>query len=242
MTEESQNPSAPASDRYAQYWNNTGVEAGKAWWVDRPGGACDLRRYLDRSGLLTQMKVAMDSVTVAGIGADLAAGTCWASALLSRLPAVQCIHAIDYSEHRIRKLADQTIAAMDGDARKIVRRVGSFYETGLESASLDFCLLAQALHHADEPLRLLAEVQRIVKPGGALLIIGEGLVGPVWRTRRWIKFCLLHRRWPHSFEEMFPPDATTGDHYYSAEGYRRLFAEAGIQVHSPRREVFIATR
>lgn len=231
-----------AADQYAPYWNDAAEESKKkGFQVDQPGGKAALERYLRRSGLLRQLQIALRSLPVRGVGADLAAGTCWASAILSKLPEVAEIQAVDYSENRILRLAAKTIAALDGIPSKIRPRVGSFYDTGIGSAELDFCLLSQAFHHADDPLRLLGEVMRILKPGGAILMIGENPVPVWWKGARLAKFCWGHRRLPRTFAELYPADARTGDHYYRRCDYHQVFKRAGIRLVNPVRGVFTGT-
>jgi ArsR family transcriptional regulator len=49
--------------------------------------------------------------------------------------------------------------------------VGEIEQLPIADASVDVALLSQALHHADDPARALAEAYRVVAPGGRLLIL-----------------------------------------------------------------------
>ena len=48
---------------------------------------------------------------------------------------------------------------------------GELERLPLDSSSVDIALLSQALHHAEDPARALAEAARIVKPGGRVLVL-----------------------------------------------------------------------
>jgi ubiquinone/menaquinone biosynthesis C-methylase UbiE/DNA-binding transcriptional ArsR family regulator len=47
-------------------------------------------------------------------------------------------------------------------------------------ASVDVALLSQALHHADDPARVLSEAWRILRPGGRVLILDLREHGEAW--------------------------------------------------------------
>ncbi|MEO1007930.1 MAG: metalloregulator ArsR/SmtB family transcription factor [Planctomycetota bacterium] len=57
-------------------------------------------------------------------------------------------------------------------ARSNVRfELGSAEALPLGDASVDLAVLSLVLHHADEPTRVLAEVARILRPGGRLVLV-----------------------------------------------------------------------
>jgi SAM-dependent methyltransferase len=65
--------------------------------------------------------------------------------------------------------------ARDLAARRRVRNVvwkrGEIEKLPLADASVDVALLSQALHHAADPAKALAEAARIVVPGGRVLVL-----------------------------------------------------------------------
>lgn len=54
----------------------------------------------------------------------------------------------------------------NGNPQKIGRYLGSFYSLKFPDNSIDVVLLAQAFHHAHHPLRLLKEMDRVLRVGG----------------------------------------------------------------------------
>jgi ArsR family transcriptional regulator len=76
--------------------------------------------------------------------------------------------AVDRSEavlKRARALATRR------RVRNIIWKKGSLERLPIRDASVDVALLSQALHHASDPARALAEASRIVVPGGRVLVL-----------------------------------------------------------------------
>jgi ArsR family transcriptional regulator len=53
----------------------------------------------------------------------------------------------------------------------IVWKRGELERLPLENGRIDVALLSQALHHADDPARAIAEAARVVTPGGRVLVL-----------------------------------------------------------------------
>ena len=64
----------------------------------------------------------------------------------------------------------KALAARRG-VKNVVWKRGEIDRLPLENATVDVALFSQALHHAIDPLKALAEAVRILKPGGRLLIL-----------------------------------------------------------------------
>jgi ArsR family transcriptional regulator len=65
-------------------------------------------------------------------------------------------------------------------AENVTFKRGEIDRLPLESASVDVALLSQALHHAADPARALAEAARVVRPGGKILILDLREHGEQW--------------------------------------------------------------
>jgi len=48
---------------------------------------------------------------------------------------------------------------------------GDVSQTGLDSEIADFCLLASILHEVEQPVNLMAEAFRLLKPEGKVLVL-----------------------------------------------------------------------
>ncbi len=244
------------------YWNDEEMEKEKPFYlVD--GNAEKLWRYLRDTTTYYQqykavLKLADDlGCKIRGIGVDIAAGVCWTTALISQHDGVEKVYAIEMSKHRLLRLAPVVCAALGAFQSKIIRALGSFYDIRLPDGSVDFCMVAQAFHHADDPRRLLKELYRILKPGAATLIMGEAPIYPMGLLKRRIKnaakFVLpspfytappVYKLVP-SFDDLFPPDPKSGDHYYRIRDYDEIFDACGFTLHRRRASgdaVFVAVK
>jgi ArsR family transcriptional regulator len=90
--------------------------------------------------------------------------------------------------------------------KNIVWRKGDLEHVPIDDASVDVVLLSQALHHAAEPSKALAEARRILRPGGRLIVLDLRAHGEEWVRQR------LGDRWLG----------------FSDEELRRLLGEAGF--------------
>jgi SAM-dependent methyltransferase len=76
--------------------------------------------------------------------------------------------------------------------RNVIWKKGELDRLPLRDASVDVALLSQALHHAADPARAVAEAARVVVPGGRVLVLDLREHNESWvRTRlgdRWLGF------------------------------------------------------
>jgi ubiquinone/menaquinone biosynthesis C-methylase UbiE len=217
----------------ADYWNDIEAEKKKEWWIE-DGDYDRCRNYLVGSKLMLEYQRAEGFVReMGGRGlrlVDLAAGIGWTSALLSRVESVGEVHAVEISRHRLERLFPHSARMFEAEDAKISRYLGSFYDLKLPDRSMDVILLSQAFHHADRPLQLLTECDRILKQGGRILLIGEPRITKLEIARRFLGTMLRHRRVVSNFYELFPPDPVLGDHYYRQSEYYFMFRAMGYRV------------
>jgi ArsR family transcriptional regulator len=97
--------------------------------------------------------------------------------------------AIDRSELVLKKARAR---ATRRRVRNVIWKRGELERLPLRDASVDVALLSQALHHAPDPARALAEAARIVVPGGRVLVLDLREHDERWvRNRlgdRWLGF------------------------------------------------------
>jgi SAM-dependent methyltransferase len=231
------------------YWNDILEEKKKEWWIE--GGDYDrCLNYLEHSKLLREYQQAqlfIEELSGSRLKiADLAAGIGWTSALLSKMEAVSEVHSVEMSVHRLERLFPHSITMFDGRPEKIHRYLGSFYDLKLPAHSMDVIFLSQAFHHANRPIHLMIECDRVLKAGGRIVLVGEHGIGARRLLGRFLKVLVRERRFVTNVRSLFPPDALLGDHYYLLSDYYFLFSALGYKtkhrVASTGQTIFVADK
>jgi len=240
----------------SRYWNDEAKEKEKDFYICE-GDEQKLIKYLkEKTTYYAEYESIIKFLAKIGLriksrSVDVAAGVCWTSALLSKIESVERIYAVEISKHRVLKIAPRVFDLFNANTKKIKRVIGNFYNMKLGDASIDFCFMSQAFHHADNPDKLLYEVYRILRPSGFILIIGEKVVSQRDFLRRYIKnavkifthFFIRYRNRPvyklfPSFADLYPPNKESGDHYYRIKDYRNIFKSNGFLLYKNKQRDF----
>jgi ArsR family transcriptional regulator len=96
----------------------------------------------------------------------------------------------------IDRSADVLAGARDLAKRRRIKNItwkrGELEKLPVDDGSMDMALLSQALHHAEDPQRALAEAHRILRPGGRVLVLDLRAHDQVWVKEklgdRWLGF------------------------------------------------------
>jgi SAM-dependent methyltransferase/acyl carrier protein len=89
--------------------------------------------------------------------------------ILERLPGCDAT-ALEIDPFLFSVLEENSVS----EGKQIYRPVnGSIYETGLPDNNFDFVFTRLVIEHLEEPLRAIYELNRIIKPGGKLVIISN---------------------------------------------------------------------
>ena len=229
----------------SMYWNDVDIEKYKEWWIESAHDE-KLMRYLKQDTNLE--KGFLDLVEYAealghglkGLVLDLAAGTCWTSAIVSKISDVHEVIAVDISRHRLEIIAPLVFEQFNANAEKITRVLGSFNEIKMGDNSVDCVILMEAFHHAFDVNKLILEIRRVLKPKGIVLISGEHIMA----NKDYFKIILLniikkaiflfkvHKLLNKYFGKVIaepkkivalPVDEQAGDHRYPLKYYAHIF-------------------
>ena len=116
----------------------------------------------------------LDSLGDAPLGRMLDIGT--GTGRMTELLAARASHvvAVDNSPEMLRlaraKFANSGNERL-ADPEQVALQLGDFNALPLDDASIDFAILHQVLHFAQMPEQVVAEVARVLAPGGRVLII-----------------------------------------------------------------------
>jgi ArsR family transcriptional regulator len=97
----------------------------------------------------------------------------------------ESVTAVDISSEMLRQLGQR---AERKGIRNLTPVEGELEDLPLPDAAFDVAVLSQALHHADDPARALAEARRVLVEGGRLLVIDL-----LAHTEEWVREKLQHR-------------------------------------------------
>ena len=98
--------------------------------------------------------------------ADLGAGEGTFSQLLAR--RAKKVIAIDNSEKMVEY--GKVLARKHG-VKNLDYRFGDIEDIPIKDSTIDLAFFSQALHHAQHPVRAVAEAYRILKPGGRIVVL-----------------------------------------------------------------------
>jgi SAM-dependent methyltransferase len=202
-------------DPYLSYWNDIAKERDKAFWIEDVSET----RLLDylrtetnlERGLLDGLRFAEGFGGVAGAVLEIGAGAGWATAHVSRLGGVKSITAVDYSDHRLTRLAPLVFQQLDGEIGKVRFLKADIFLLDLPVEAFDLVLFTQAFYMF-HPLARMAELaNRVLRPGGKALVCCEDFLG----------------------EPGEPPyrDISGRYYYHDDQEYQRAFEQAGFQFH-----------
>ena len=143
---------------------------------------------------------------VSGVGeasevADVGTGTGFVAAGIA--PRVKRVVGIDNASAML-EVARKNLHALSASNVDLV--VGEIARLPLEDGSLDAAFANMVLHHTEDPVAMLREMARVVRPGGTVVITDEVEHPYAWmrrgarrrlaRVRAGASGALLRRSWP----------------------------------------------
>jgi ubiquinone/menaquinone biosynthesis C-methylase UbiE len=162
--------------------------------------------------ILEELRSEIQSVDILDVGC----GTGSLLADLARAGAIS-LAGVDLAP-RILEVAREKLAAAGAQAD--LRAADAEEALPWPSESFDVATLTGALHHFYRPHDILAEVYRVLRTGGHLLVVDPCFIGPMRQL-----FNLYLRVLPHD-----------GDyHFYAPHQAGRLLAAGGFECSEPRR-------
>ncbi|MFH0754651.1 MAG: class I SAM-dependent methyltransferase [Candidatus Omnitrophota bacterium] len=208
-----------------EYWNDVSVEMKKAFWIERADDRKVERFLKEETNLERCFNDALWFARDLGRGVqgkilDVGAGVAWSSAIISRLTAVTSVTALDYSQHRLFKIAPLVFEQLAGEKIKFEPIVGDFFEHSFKQACFDVVLFCQALYHFPDIDDTLRQVSDLLAPGGIVIITCERIT-PEQGFYAWCKRGV--RSWLQKRADV------TGNHFRVDSEYRHAIQHAGLE-------------
>lgn len=111
---------------------------------------------------------------------DLGAGSCSTSIELAKHPFVKDVVAVDISGRRMQEMSSEMAALSGGSLDKFRFVEGNFnHPIALPDRSFDLIVMDAALHHARDIRFTLAEIRRLLRPGGIFVAQREAFLAPL---------------------------------------------------------------
>jgi len=174
-----------------------------------------------------------------GVGAEIGTGTGMYTAILSKIPTVRKIYAIEYSRECIENLTPLVFEKMGADTSKIVRILGSFNKMEFEDDSIDFLFGMGSLHHSEDLSVTAKECYRVLKPGGWLIASERAGVNTSSNVeieealnREWTQSDIYKRETSGASKDERITRAMNSEHEPRLCEYEADLARAGFKVHT----------
>lgn len=137
---------------------------------------------------------ALKYIELRGYGVEIGAGSSWFSSMVSKIPEVIHITAIDIKKDRLDtgKIFARRLGA---NLEKISFLPKDFHQLPFPDQSMSFVLSDAAIHHSKTPQVLLKEIRRVLRPDGVFIAIREPILPsfPVIGLWRLLTFGLKER-------------------------------------------------
>ena len=152
------------------------------------------------------VKLMSSGVTAGGVGADvvgadIGCGPGYLTIELARSAPGLRVTGVDLSNAMLTQAIENTAVA--GVAHQVDFRTGDAAALPFPDGTLDLVISTLSLHHWDDPVRVLNEIARVLRPGGAFLVFDlRRDVGPA----PWLLFWFAtHRVVPKALRHIGEP-------------------------------------
>ena len=112
---------------------------------------------------------------------ELGAGSCWFSALVSKIPKVKNVYALDISKELLETIGNKIIIDLKGNKEKIKFVNADFHKLPFNDNKFDTIICDASFHHAHNLPVLLEETNRVLKNNGFLIAIREPVKSLLYR-------------------------------------------------------------
>jgi ubiquinone/menaquinone biosynthesis C-methylase UbiE len=169
---------------------------------------------------------------ISGQAIDVGSGTGVGAGILSRLPFISKVYAVEFSEQFVLSIMPVVFESLQTDTAKIQRVVGDFNNLEVPDQSLACVLDIDSFHHAEDLDFTLHECARVLKPGGVIVAIDRAWDDHYTRADLEIKLDAelndnLKKKYGIAEGQSFTR-RDFGEHEYTMREWQDLFAKNGF--------------
>ncbi len=172
---------------------------------------------------------------LSGSGIDLGGGVGSVSSTVAKSESVDSIICLEITENCVTKCHPIVIPEILKDKHTKVKSViGDFDNLKLQSHSLDFAIAWDSIHHSNNVVQTLSEVNRVLKDNGHLIIIDRGHDNSTSDTEIERMLNVIYTE-EFLIENYLPKDKIltrrdNGEHEYKYEQWDDFFKSSGFEV------------
>lgn len=211
-----------------KYWNDISVEKQKVFWIEDEKDP-KLQQFLREETNLE--RCFLDSLSFAGKlrevrgrVLDVGAGVAWTSAIVSRMSHISKVVALDFSQHRLTRIAPIVFKQYAGEIGKFEPIVGDFNTHEWGTRTFEVIIFCQSLYHFSDLKTTLERVKNMLVPGGMVIVSCERIVAG--DRRPWLSFDFYKKR----LKWFLKGRADRSGNYLWTDGeYERAIRLAGLE-------------
>lgn len=230
------------NDKSFHYWNDEEIEKKKIFYINNEGSLKNIKNSRHLNAIKNEFEIIIQKYNIDFSNKNifsLGSGTGWIESLVLKSYNFKSLNLLDFSKHRILSLAPKTVELNIKDITNVNFIYGNMYDLKIKDSSVDYFILTQAFHHADEPLELLKSIYFKLKSDGKVIIIGEPYFNFFSTIKHFgyhfIKYLLNYKNYRKihyilpGYNDLFPPDQIKGDNHYSLFDYHLMFDKFKFQ-------------
>ena len=224
-------------DESFTYWNNEKIEKNKLFYklIDD----FDKIKNDNKQNLLSNelnRVIKNNSLELNGKNIlSIASGVCYVEARSFKNINFKKLTCVDFSKHRITKLAPHVFRNFEIERKNIELISGDFniYANHYTEDNFDFIIMCQAFHHFSNPNHILGKINKLLNPGGCIIMIGEPNHKKTYFFKQiiknLIKYIINYKKFrlSSSFSEILygavSVDKIKGDHHWPLKIYKNFF-------------------
>lgn len=169
-----------------------------------------------------------------GIGLEIGSGPGTFVATFARLPNVTRIYGVEACEAIVQELMTPVVSHIAHEhTQKVVGTVADFNRLELPDSSVDFIFDFFSLHHSSNPEVTIAELFRVLKPGGVMVCVDKARANALSNETLDVLLDVEYSK-DAKIAMGLPPDVfhtrrMNGEHEYRLSDWNTYFTDVGFE-------------